>query len=83
MITNHHWPSPAERGAQLADIPGGSTGLLIREYKGKRPVYRIDPGVISLLAELLHHERQAAKELGKWGQKVRRARHGALSDRER
>jgi hypothetical protein len=38
---------------------------------------------ISLLAEFRHHERQAAKELGQRGQKVRRARHGALSDRER
>ena len=25
----------AERGAQLAHIPGGSTGLLVCEYKGK------------------------------------------------
>jgi hypothetical protein len=58
-----------QRGADMADIPGGSTGLLLREYKGKkadRLVTRIDPAIISLFAELLRHERQAAHELGQW-----------------
>jgi hypothetical protein len=56
----------AERSAQLAHIPGGSSGLLMCEHKGKRklPVYRVDPAVIALFAELLRHERQAARELG-------------------
>jgi hypothetical protein len=29
-------------------------------------VTRIDPGVVSLLAELRGHERRAAEELGQW-----------------
>jgi hypothetical protein len=58
-----------QRGADMADVPGGASGLLMRDYKGKepdRPVYRIDPGVVALLAELRGHERQAAEELEQW-----------------
>src|SRR5450756_2470690 len=45
------------------------SGLLCRDYNGKeadRLVTRIDPGVVSLLAELRGHERQAAEELERW-----------------
>jgi Terminase small subunit len=58
-----------ERGADMAGLPGGASGLLLRKYKGKkadRLVTRIDPAIISLIAELLRHERQAAQELGQW-----------------
>jgi hypothetical protein len=58
-----------ERGADMAGLPGGSTGLLLRKYKGKkadRLVTRIDPAIIRLIAELLQHERQAAQEMGQW-----------------
>jgi hypothetical protein len=40
----------------MADVPGGSSGILLRDYKGKeadKEVARIDPGVVSLVAELL------------------------------
>ena len=50
-------------------MPGGASGLLLRDYRGKnagRLVTRIDPGVVSLVAELRGHERQAAGELGQW-----------------
>ena len=53
-----------QRGAGMADIPGGASGLLCRNYKGKeadRLVTRIDPGVVSLVAELRGHERQTAR----------------------
>jgi hypothetical protein len=53
----------------MAALPGGASGLLCRDYKGKeadRLVTRIDPGVVSLLAELRGHERQAAEELEQW-----------------
>jgi len=43
--------------------------LLCRDYKGKeadRLVARIDPGVVSLVAELHGHERQALEELEQW-----------------
>jgi hypothetical protein len=36
-------------------VPGGASGLLCRDYKGRnadRLVTRIDPGVVSLVAEL-------------------------------
>jgi hypothetical protein len=39
----------------MADLPGGTSGLLCRDYKGNgadRLVTRIDPGVVSLVAEL-------------------------------
>jgi hypothetical protein len=55
-----------QRGADVADLPGGAGGMLVRDCKGKeagRLVTRIDPGVVSLVAELRGHERQAAEEL--------------------
>ena len=45
----------------------------MRDYKGKEAdvlVTRIDPGVVSLVAELRGHERQAAEELGQWKTRV-------------
>jgi len=27
-----------ERGADMADPPGGASGLLVRDYKGKEPI---------------------------------------------
>jgi hypothetical protein len=44
-------------------VPGGSTGLFRKDYKGKEadtPVYKVDTG---LLAELRALEQQAAEEL--------------------
>jgi hypothetical protein len=44
-----------QRGAEMAEIPGGGTGLLVKDYKGKeadRLVTRIDPGVVAMAAEL-------------------------------
>src|ERR1019366_9249273 len=41
--------------ADMADLPGGTSGLLCRDYKGNgadRLVTRIDAGVVSLVAEL-------------------------------
>ena len=60
-----------ERAASpdFAEVPGGTTGLLVKDYKGKdadTPVYKVD---ISLLAELRAHEQQAAEELGQWSEK--------------
>jgi hypothetical protein len=53
------------RGAGMADLPGGASGLLVRDYKGRnaeRLVTRIDPGVVPLVAELRSLERQAAED---------------------
>ena len=55
-----HW------GADMADLPGGTSGLLGPGLQGEgadRLVTRTDPGVVSLVAELCGHERQAAEEL--------------------
>ena len=55
-----HPVGPAVEIVSLADIPGGNTGLLVRDYKGRnadQPVYKADP---ALMAELRAHERQAA-----------------------
>jgi hypothetical protein len=59
------------------DLPGGASGLLVHDYKGKEanvPVVRIDPGVVSLVAELRGHERQAAGELEQMSQALNRPR---------
>jgi hypothetical protein len=64
-----------QRGADMADLPGGASGLLARGCKGKeadRVVTRIDPGVVSLVAELRGHEWQAAEELGQRKTRVER-----------
>jgi hypothetical protein len=59
-------PDPRQRGADMADLPGGESRLLVRGYKGKkadRLVTRIDPGVVSLVAEL-RHEPQGHRGIG-------------------
>lgn len=58
----------AERGAAMARTSGGSSGLLMVDYRGKElmPVYRVDPGLVSLLSEVRAHEQQAATELDQW-----------------
>jgi Terminase small subunit len=62
-------------GKPMADaeppVPGGSSGLLCRDYKGKdatQPVYKVDTGIIGLAAEIRNHEKQAAQELGQWSE---------------
>jgi len=63
-----------ERAEDMATVPGGSTGLLVRQTKtvGTGPQaqiideYAVDTG---LLRELRAHEEQAAKELGQWIEK--------------
>jgi hypothetical protein len=53
-----------QRGADMADLPGGASGLPVRGCKGKeahRLVTRIDSGVVSLVAEL-RGRRQAAED---------------------
>jgi hypothetical protein len=53
----------------MADLPGGASGLPVRDYnekKADRLVTRMEPRVVSLVAELRGHERQAAEELGQW-----------------
>jgi hypothetical protein len=51
----------------MADLPGGASGILRRDYKGKRAdqlVTRIDPGVALLVAELRGHERPGRRGIG-------------------
>jgi hypothetical protein len=53
-------------GADTSDLPWGASGLLVRGYKGKkadRLVTRIDPGVVSLVAEL-RYEPQGHRGIG-------------------
>jgi hypothetical protein len=69
----------AERGADMAEAPGGSTGLLVRQYQGAlaMPVYTVDTGLLSLLSELRAIEKQAAEELGQWREKRESVGNGA------
>jgi hypothetical protein len=53
-----------ERAADMAEAPGGGTGLLVRQYQGgalAMPVYRVDTGLVSLIGQLLAHEKQEAR----------------------
>ena len=43
----------------MAELPGGATGILCKDYRGKeadRLVTRIDPGVVAMAGTLLAHE---------------------------
>ena len=59
---------------EMQNVPGGSTGLLVRIVKGGaggegiKPIcqFELDTG---LLRELREHEKQAAQELGQWTEK--------------
>lgn len=59
---------------RMADVPGGTTGLLAHTVKGVGrgedfqliDLYEVDTG---LLKELREHEKQAAQELGQWTEK--------------
>src|SRR5260370_1393375 len=58
-----------QRGADMAEIPGGATGMLCKDYKGKdadQLVTKVDTGVLAMSAELRALERQAAEELAQW-----------------
>src|SRR6266542_4946393 len=64
------------RARDLADIPGGNTGLLVRDYKGPnadQPVYKADT---ALMAEMRATERQAAEEMGQWVERREKRRNG-------
>ena len=62
------------RADSMADVPGGSTGLLVRRYKSvgsgenARVVeeYEFDA---ALFREVREHEKQSAQELGQWTEK--------------
>jgi hypothetical protein len=61
----------AERAGhvEMQDAPGGKTGLLALDYKGKdadRAVYKLDA---ALLKEMRDLEREIAIELGQWTEK--------------
>ena len=63
----------------MADLPGGASGMLCRDYKGKeadRLVTRTDPGVVALVAELRGQGRQRPRN---WP--VEDASRGAQGDR--
>ena len=59
-----------ERGqdVNMQEVPGGKTGLLVREYKGHSdlPVYKIDAALLKEIREL---EKEVAIELGQWTEK--------------
>lgn len=59
----------------MANVPGGDTGLIVREVKGigtgdnfeRIEVYRFDAAILKSLLDI---EKQAAIELGQWGERV-------------
>jgi len=73
-LTNRKWvPEGAQSGCQEAPppgrCPGAPAGCWCAANQVKEAgwlVTHIDPGVVSLVAELRGHERQAAEELEQW-----------------
>ena len=57
---------PELRARDLADIAGGNTGLLVRDYKGRNADVAVYKADTALMAEMRATERQAAEELGQW-----------------
>ena len=58
-----------ERAAEMADVPGGSSGLLVKTYKGKdaaTAVYKFDAALVKGLRETC---KQVAIEIGQWAEK--------------
>lgn len=51
----------------MIEIPGGGTGLVVRDYKGIQPVYKFDAAVVREMRGLLD---DIAREKGDRGQKV-------------
>lgn len=61
---------------QMADVPGGTTGLLVKTVKTRQigeveteKTVEVELDAV-LLRELREHEKQAAQELGQWTEKV-------------
>jgi hypothetical protein len=70
-----------ERGAEMADVPGGSSGLLVKTYKGKdadTAVYRFDAALVEQMNATC---KQVAIETGQWTEKRNMAITGDLADR--
>ncbi len=72
----HRWDLMREvvfergRHESYSRVPGGSTGLLTLDYKGKdanQPIYRFDA---PLMAEMRLAEKQAAIEMGQWSEEA-------------
>jgi hypothetical protein len=62
-----------ERGEDMRDVPGGSTGLLTRKYKsigGGNDAEKVEEHELdaTLLKEVRGYQEQAAKELGQWAE---------------
>jgi len=54
-----------ERGAEVADVPGGSSGLLVKTYKGKdadTAVYRFDAALVEQMNATCKQVDKRAKE---------------------
>lgn len=52
-----------ERAAAMADIPGGSSGFLARDYKGENVVHNFDASLYKALGDT---EKDLAIEVGQW-----------------
>lgn len=62
----------SDDGAEPLYVAGGSTGYIMKDYKGKNAevtVYRVDAGIIQLMRVLLDIGKRAAMELGQWQHK--------------
>jgi hypothetical protein len=58
-----------QQGADMADMPGAPAGCWRATTRARKPTgWRRGsiPGVVSLVAELCGHQRQAAEELRQW-----------------
>jgi hypothetical protein len=59
----------AARAFEYAADPGGSSGLLVKDYRGKNAEKEIWKFDVALVSQINHVLKQAAIEEGQWNQK--------------
>ena len=72
-----------QRGADMTGVPGGSSGRLVKIYRGKgsdTPVYKFDAALVKQMRDTC---RQVAIEVGQWSEKRAIASTSDLAERLR
>jgi len=78
---NCMWSLIEARGVEHADHPGGATGMLVKDYRGKnaeREIWKFDATLVTQINATL---KQAAIEEGQWSEK-REVKDAGLAERK-
>jgi phage terminase small subunit len=71
------------RGVEYADHPGGATGMLVKDYRGKNAEQEMWKFDASLVTQINATLKQAAIEEGQWSERGETARERRETERER